>query len=25
MAERGQRPKNAGIADHHIEPSETLV
>src|SRR5262245_54126626 len=25
MAERGQRPKNAGIADQHIEPSETLV
>src|SRR5215472_18015691 len=25
MPERGQRPKNAGIADHHIESSETLV
>src|SRR5262245_35730678 len=25
MAERGQRPKNAGIADQHVEPSETLV
>src|SRR5258708_12726097 len=25
MAERGQRPKNAGIADHHVESSEALV
>src|SRR5499433_3984794 len=25
MAERGQRAKNAGIANHHVEPPETLV
>src|SRR6516225_8441866 len=25
MAERGQRPKNAGIADQHVESSEALV
>src|SRR5262247_57475 len=25
MAERGQRAKNAGIADHHVEPVDALV